>query len=199
MPLQNSEIHIFFDDGDVLNNNKIRGKQWHKLIGKYLTPKFGGDPKEWGRANEKVIEDFVNKGVPTLIYEHKEMDHQQFMQWFREKWINDMFDYVGIERPARSDYDRIYYETAKFVDLRVRSAFPGVKKMLKILYKQGFNLYTSSGTESIEVEYYLKGMSAIQYFKRFYGPDLINVLKVDTAFYEAIFNDLDIIPNQAII
>ena len=199
MPLPHNEIHVFFDDGDVLNNNQIRSRQWHKLIGKYLAPRFGGDPKEWGRANQKIIEDFVNKGVPTLMYEHKEKDHHQFMEWFREKWINDMFDYMEIDRPTKSDYDRIYYETAEFVDLRVRSAFPGVKKTIKILHEKGFNLYTCSGTESIELIYYLKGMGIKQYFKTFYGPDLINTLKVDAAFYKAVFNDLDVIPPQAII
>jgi phosphoglycolate phosphatase-like HAD superfamily hydrolase len=199
MSLQNSEIHIFFDDGDVLNDNKIRGRQWHKLIGKYLAPRFGGVPKEWGRANEKVVEEFLNKGVPTLIYQHKEKNHQQFMEWFRKKWINDMFDYMGIDHPAKSDYNRIYYESAEFVDPRVRSAFPGVKKTIKILYKKDFKLHTCSGTESIELKYYLEGMDIKQYFTKFYGPDLINILKVDTAFYDAIFNDLDINPNQAII
>ncbi|TFG17200.1 MAG: hypothetical protein EU531_03980 [Promethearchaeota archaeon] len=198
MPLQNKDIHIFFDDGDVLNNNKIRGRQWQKLIGEFMTPLFGGNSKDWGAANAKIIEDFTSEGIPALIFEHKEKTHSQFIKWFREKWINDMFDYVGIERPNIGDYKRIYYETAKYVDLRVRSAFPGVIETVKTLYHNGFNLYTASGTESIELNYYLEGMGIRQYFKKLYGPDLINLLKVDNMFYEAILNDLEILPNQAI-
>jgi len=198
MAFANKDIYVFFDDGDVLNNNKIRGKQWQKLIGEFLAPLFGGNPEEWGLANAKIIKDFINKGIPTLMYEHKEKNHGQFMEWFREKWINDMFDYVGIDRPDHGDYKQIYYETAKFVDLRVRSAFPGVIGTIKTLYNDGFHLYTASGTESIELNYYLEGMGIRPYFKKLYGPDLINVLKVDNNFYEAILKDLEIHPNQAI-
>ena len=45
MKLDNSEIYIFFDDGNVLNDNQIRRKQWQKLVGEYLAPRFGGEPK----------------------------------------------------------------------------------------------------------------------------------------------------------
>lgn len=198
MPVRNAEFHIFLDDGDVLNDNKIRGKQWGELIGDFMVPRFGGTKKLWGAANTKVIEDFINKGIPTLIFEHKDKTHRQFIQWFREKWINDMFDYVGIDRPNRADYMKIYYETAEYVDHRVRSAFPGVIKTIKTLNDNGFNLYTSSGTESIELNYYLEGMGIRNCFKKLYGPDLVNILKVDEKFYNAIMNDLNIQPNQAI-
>jgi len=198
MTFQNKDIHIFFDDGNVLNNNKIRGKQWQKLIGEFMIPLFGGNSEDWGAANAKIIKHFTNKGIPALIYEHKEKNYSQFIKWFREKWINDMFDYVGIDRPDHADYQRIYYEAAEYVDLRVRSAFPGVIDSVKTLYNDGFNLYTASGTESIELNYYLEGMGIRQYFKKLYGPDLINLLKVDNFFYEAILKDLQIQPNQAI-
>ncbi len=38
-----------------------------------------------------------------------------------------------------------------------------------------------------------------KFFKKLYGPDLINVLKVDESFYRAIFEDLGIPPKKAII
>jgi phosphoglycolate phosphatase-like HAD superfamily hydrolase len=198
MLFENKDIYIFFDDGDVLNNNKIRGKQWQKLVGEFMAPKFGGNPEDWGAANSKIIEDFINKGIPTLMYEHKEKTHNQFIEWFRERWINDMFDYVGITRPDRANYEKVYYDTAEYVDLRVQSAFPGVIESIKILYDNGFNLYTASGTESIELNFYLKGMGIRQYFRKLYGPDLINILKVDDMFYKAIVKDLEIEPYQAI-
>lgn len=199
MPLKKSTIYLFFDDGNVLNDNEIRAKRWQKLIGQYFSPLFGGNPDDWGAANTKIIKSFINKEVPTLIYENKEKTYQEFIEWFIEKWINDMFDYVGIQRPEKSQYKRIYYEAAKFVDLRVKATFPGVIKTIKILSKEGYNLYTASGTESIELKYYLKGVRIKKYFKNFYGPDLINILKVDAVFYKALFNDLNIQPNQAII
>jgi len=44
-------IAVFFDDGGVLNDNRIRGKQWKTLVGEYYHTRFGGDPEIWGEAN----------------------------------------------------------------------------------------------------------------------------------------------------
>ena len=199
MPIKNSELFIFFDDGDVLNDNKIRGRQWHQLVGEFFSPKFGGEPEKWGAANDKIIENFRGKEVPKLIYEYRDKSYSFFIDLFIEKWINEMFDFVGIKRPEKKLYKEIYYGASKFVDLRVKATFPGVIKSIKNLYNKGFNLCTASGTESIELKYYLEGMGVKQYFKRFYGPDLINILKVNDDFYRAIFKDIDITPEKAII
>ena len=82
MPLKNTDWHIFFDDGDVLNDNKIRGTQWGELIGENMVPRFGGTRELWGIANTKMIENFISKGIPTLMYEHREKTHHQFIEWF---------------------------------------------------------------------------------------------------------------------
>ncbi len=199
MRIKDSEFYIFFDDGNVLNDNKIRGRQWQQLVGEFFSPKFGGVPKVWGAANAKIIKDFTGGDVPKLIYENRNKSHNVFIDWFIEKWINEMFDFVGVKRPEKKLYKDIYYNAAQFVDLRVKAAFPGVIESIKHLYDQGHNLCTASGTESIELKFYLEGMGIKQCFKKFYGPDLINILKVDNAFYKAVFKDLGITPKQAII
>ena len=48
-------ITIFFDDGGVLNDNKIRGQQWKKYVGEYYSIRFGGESEIWGEANYKLI------------------------------------------------------------------------------------------------------------------------------------------------
>ncbi len=199
MSIKNSEFFIFFDDGNVLNDNHIRGRQWHQLVGEFFYPRFGGNPKKWGIANDRIVENFRGKEVPKLIYENRDKSYNSFIELFIEKWINGLFDFVGIKRPEKKFYKEIYYNASKFVDLKVKAAFPGVIKSIKNLYKEGFNLCTASGTESIELEYYLEGMGIKQYFKRLYGPDLINILKVNDAFYRAIFKDIGIAPEKAII
>jgi len=193
-----SDFFIFFDDGGVLNDNNVRGQQWQELVGKYFTPKFGGNPESWGAANAQIIADFTGKEVPKLIFENKEKSYLEFRDWFIVKWVNDMFDYVGIKRPKRDLYKDIYYGAAQYVDIRTKAAFPGVIETIKMLYNKRYTLCTASGTESIELKYYLEGMGIKQYFKQFYGPDLVNILKIDGTFYRAIFNDLDITPRQSI-
>ena len=199
MPIKKSEIFIFFDDGDTLNDNRIRGRQWQKLVGKYFSSKFGSEPELWGAANVEVTKDFGGEGVPKLLYENKEKSHGLFIDWFIEKWISEMFDYVGIKRPEKKKYKEIYYNAAEFVDIKVKAAFPGIIENIKNLYHKGYTLCTASGSESIELGFYLEGMGVKKLFKKLYGPDLINILKVDDYFYRAIFEDLGIPPQNAII
>ena len=46
---------------------------------------------------------------------------------------------------------------------------------------------------------YLEGMGIIQYFKEFYGPDLINTWKYGTEYYEAIFKHSRVDATKAIV
>ncbi len=198
MPINNSGIYIFFDDGNTLNDNRIRGRQWQQLIGEYFSPRFGGIPKLWGTANLELTKDFGGDGVPKLLYDNRNKTFKMFIEWFIEKWINEMFDFVGIKRPDKELYNKIYYGASEYVATRVKAAFPGVSETIKDLYYKGYNLYLASGTESIELGYYYKAMGIKKYFKKLYGPDLINILKVNEAYYNGIFKDLDILPKQAI-
>ena len=198
MPINNSEIYIFFDDGNTLNDNRVRGKQWQQLIGEYFSPRFGGKPKVWGTANLELTKDFGGEGVPKLLYDNRNKSFKMFIEWFIEKWINEMFDFVGIKRPQKYLYKKIYYGASEYVASRVSAAFPGVSESIKVLYNKGYNLYLASGSESIELGFYYEAMGIKQFFKKLYGPDLINVLKVDGTYYKGIFNDLDISPKQSI-
>ncbi len=198
MPINNSEIYIFFDDGNTLNDNIIRGRQWQQLIGEYFSPIFGGEPKLWGTANLELTKDFGGDGVPKLLYENRNKTFKMFIEWFIEKWINEMFDFVRIKRPEKKLYKKIYYDASEYVASQVKAAFPGVSEAIEDLYHKGYNLYLASGTESIELSFYYEAMGIKKFFKKLYGPDLINVLKVDDCFYKAIFKDLRINPNQGI-
>ncbi|MEJ2252266.1 MAG: HAD hydrolase-like protein [Candidatus Lokiarchaeota archaeon] len=182
-----------------MNDNRIRGKQWKKLVAEYLFLGFGGDLSLWEEANAKFIKGFIGKGVPNLIWENRDKSYHDFMEWYIQKWINDMFDYAGIERPEKNTYKKIYYEVVKYVDLRVNAAFPSVIESIENLFKDGYTICTSSGLESIELKYYLQGMKIKKFFKAFYGPDLLNISKIDDTFFRAIFRDLDINPEYSIV
>ena len=43
--------HIFLDDGDVMNDNAVRGPQWRELIGEFFVPRLGGTSEAWAAAN----------------------------------------------------------------------------------------------------------------------------------------------------
>ena len=45
---------IFLDDGGVMNDNTLRGPQWQRLVGEYLSPRLGGSLQAWAEANKHV-------------------------------------------------------------------------------------------------------------------------------------------------
>lgn len=123
MKNDNSEICIFLDDGGVMNNDQIRGKQWQKLIGKYFSPKFGGKPDMWGIANKRFITEYMNN-YREEISKNIELPYSEIYESYIEEWINSMFDSVGIDRPKREKYREIYYNTIHFIVPKLSSDFP---------------------------------------------------------------------------
>jgi hypothetical protein len=45
---------IFLDDGGVMNDNRLRGPQWQRLLGEFLPPRLGGEAVAWAEANRVV-------------------------------------------------------------------------------------------------------------------------------------------------
>ena len=58
--LNTSDFYIFFDDGGVLNDNRIRGEQWKNYCGEFFYSQFGEDPESWAKANHKVITKYLD-------------------------------------------------------------------------------------------------------------------------------------------
>ena len=46
---------IFLDDGGVMNDNRLRGTQWQRMVAEFFVPKLGGTLEAWTAANYQVI------------------------------------------------------------------------------------------------------------------------------------------------
>jgi len=114
-------------------------------------------------------------------------------------WVKRMFEEAGRSVPPKAEHERIFDTTIEYVWPKVRSAIPGIIESIKILYSRGFILYTSTGLVSREIKMVLKGMGIKQFFNGFYGPDLVNIRKTSSNFFEAIFNDIKIESKKAIV
>jgi FMN phosphatase YigB (HAD superfamily) len=193
----NSDIFIFFDDGGVLNDNEIRGKQWQKYCGEFFSSRFGGDPKIWGEINYQVISRYID----IFWKDWKEVyhDYLNFYANYKINWVNAMFELAGRNVPSNLDIEQLFDDVVGYVIPKVRSAIPGIIKSIKILYKRGYSLYTASGEVSKELKMYLDGMGIKHLFKEFYGPDLINTWKYGAEFYENILKELNLDSQHAII
>ncbi|MFX1378557.1 MAG: HAD hydrolase-like protein [Promethearchaeota archaeon] len=187
---------IFFDDGGVLNDNAIRAPQWKKFCGEFFHSRFGGDPKVWGEANQKVMKSLEIHGMdPKEIYD----DYLTFYKNFKSEWVIKMFEEAGRSVPPKAEHERIFDTTVEYVWPKVHSAIPGIIESIKMLYSKGFTLYTSTGLPSREIKMVLEGMGIKHFFSGFYGPDLINTWKSSSNFFEAISKDIKLESKKTIV
>ncbi|MHA1936354.1 MAG: HAD family hydrolase [Candidatus Thorarchaeota archaeon] len=194
---------LFFDDGGVLNDNNVRSPQWRAFCGEFLSSQFGGDPKEWGDANQKIMESSMDLNQhpwenPSYLKE-KYGDYHTFLAMFKSKWVTGMFTETGRPVPPQKEQIEIFDATTDYVWPRVRSAIPGIVESVKQLHSQGYVLYTSTGLVSEEIKLVLEGMGIKDLFSGFYGPDLINTWKQSTDFFQIIFDEVKIDPSNAIV
>ena len=192
-----SEIYIFFDDGGVLNDNEIRGKQWKKHCGEYLSSRFGGDPEIWAEVNYQVISQYID--IFWKDWKDKFPHYLNFYANYKINWVNAMFELAGRVVPSNLNQEQLFDDVIDYVIPKIRSAIPGVIKSIKLLYKKGYSLYTASGAVSKELKMYLDGMGIKDLFNEFYGPDLINTWKHGAEFYDNIFKELNLNPENTII
>ncbi len=190
---------LFFDDGGVLNDNAIRGPQWRAFFGEFFHSKFGGDPEMWAEANLKVMTSLSdpNDAIWDVLNENIN-DYLTFNTTFKSEWVKRIFEAAGRSVPPKNDHERISDDTGEYVWPKVHSAIPGIIESIKILDSRGFTLYTSTALHSTEIKMVLEAMGVKQFFKGFYGPDLINTPKHRPEFFKEILNDVSVNPRRAI-
>ncbi len=193
-----AEFTLFFDDGGVMNDNQIRGIHFQKMIGDFFVPIYGGERHQWAEANFSFVQEIVREYI-EIIEEERIIDYQTYHNDFITRWIEDMFEYVGVKLPNKNEYKRIYMEAMESITPNVRASFPGVIDSIKKLKKLGFRLYTASGEASWELKGYLRGMGVKDCFEEFYGPDLINTHKINETFYQKIFDRAYVESKKAIV
>ncbi|MFX1252184.1 MAG: HAD family hydrolase [Promethearchaeota archaeon] len=192
------EISIFIDDGGVISNNTIRGKQWQDLIIEYLIPRYGGEPKAWREANIQVMNKIL-KNTERMMREKPNLEYKQYQTFEDETWITYMFDYVGLELPPKQDYYKISRDVEAWVTPQIKADIPGIIPAIKKLKSEGYVLHTASGESSFLLKGYLTGMGILNLFNNLYGPDLVGIMKGGPKFYRRIFEHAQIQPSQAIV
>lgn len=133
------------------------------------------------------------------IRKDRPADFNEFWGSVMVKWVDHMFKYAKIT-PPDIDYIELYKKISHFVIPQVRSANEGVQETLNILWECGYNVYTASGEVSWELKDYIWGMGCEGFFHNlYYGPDLINEGKLSPLFFKKIFQDVGILPSQAVL
>lgn len=191
----NSEFHIFFDDGGVLNDNSKRSENWKRLIAEFCIPKYGGTEKLWFEANQIALENEI--GIfNSMLSENPHISPEAVYGVIDPAWIDVMFTHVGVELPE--DFERFNQEIREYVVHKAHAPYSGIIDAVNTLADNFTNIHTASNEDSDLLDRYLKGMQIRHHFGKLFGPDIIGHFKTDHHYYELILNHLSIKPDKAI-
>jgi len=192
-------MNIFVDDGGVMSDPRDRPAQWQALVSEFFSARLGGEAAAWAEANRLEIQGLFAR-FPAVMGRPTEDDWQTQWQAYQVDWVRLMARRAGI---AVSDSDAaclaLADEASIYITRRVRVAYPGAADALRSLHATGHRLFTASGTVSYSLDGTLRGMGVRHLFQRIYGPDLINVGKGHSRFYEAVFAHAGVDPTSAAV
>lgn len=189
---------ILLDDGGVMNDNRLRGPQWQRLVGEFFTPRLGATSAAWAEAN-RVFSTQMFEPANWQARVQAASTYPDFERTYWLDWLGGMCQLVGITRPPEEECLELARQSETYITRRVKSAFPGVIEAIRHLHSQGYTLHTASGESSLHLRGYLEGMGVLACFGRLYGSDLLDTLKERPEYYERLFTDSGIAPADALI
>ncbi|MGA7672464.1 MAG: HAD family hydrolase [Nitrolancea sp.] len=188
--------YLFLDDGDVLNDNRVRAGEWRRLIGEFMPPRMGGTAEQWESANRVVFPQVW----PSLLARLSDFaSHHAFQRTYAMDWMTAMCDAVGVTRLPDDRAVELHTELSVYVNARANSAIAGAADAVHALHRAGYTLYTASGTTSWELRAILEHMGIADLFSGIYGPDLVDHVKHGSIFYRKMFEDAGVAPSQALV
>jgi phosphoglycolate phosphatase-like HAD superfamily hydrolase len=188
--------YLFLDDGDVLNDNRLRATEWVRLIGEFMPPRMGGTAEKWASANRAVFPQVwgnLLKRLPDIA------SHQEFQFRYATDWMHAMCAEVGVTPLPDDRAAELHKELSLYVGARAVAAIAGAVDAVRAFHRAGYTLYTASGTPSWELKAIMTRMGIAEMFAGFYGPDLIDRVKYGADFYRKLFDDAGVAPSRALV
>jgi HAD superfamily hydrolase (TIGR01509 family) len=192
------DLTIFLDDGGVMNDNRLRGAQWQRRVAEFFAPRFGGQPGAWAEANRVVAHSLFANGAWEVRLATV-LDYESFERRYYLDWLQGMFSIMRIDMPPDEEAIRLAKEAGVWITSGVKADFPGAADTIRLLRERGYTLNTSSATVSAELAGYLDAMGVRECFTHLYGPDLVSAMKSSPRYYERIFEDAGVRPQDALV
>lgn len=177
-----------------MNDNRVRGPQWQRLLGEFLPSRLGGNAEQWAEANRVVIDPLLD-----ILTRDPLAPYDAVYREYRLAWVRAMCEHLGIPAPDDKAALALERDASDYVTQRVRSALPGAVEAIRAFGAAGFVLHTASGEASFELDGYLRGMGVREHFGHLFGPDVVNVWKGSAEYYRRMFVHASIDPTDVLI
>lgn len=190
---------ILLDDGGVMNDTRLRGRQYQQLAGDFFAPRLGGESSAWAEANRICIASIFEPEAWRRRVQIATHDYTSFERTYWRDWVSGMCRLVGVAAPPEAECIELACQGEASITSHVQSTFPGAIEAIRELHSQGYILHTASGAHSLSLHGYLQAMGVRECFGQLYGSDLLQTLKVTPTYYERLFADAQIAPGEALV
>src|SRR5579871_1925599 len=115
---------VLLDDGGVMNDNRLRGPQWQRLVAEFFAPRLGGASEAWAKANRAVIKAMLEPSAWQKRLQSAQNFHY-FDRTYQLDWLKDMCTLVGVVAPDDDACYELARQATALIIPQIRSAFPG--------------------------------------------------------------------------
>jgi len=144
-----------------MNDNRLRGPQWQRLLGEFLPPILGATPQGWAEANRAVAEALWQPEGLEHRFGHTDLSFAEYERYYATEWTRGSCRYLGLPEPDEDFCLELVRRVSAYVTPRVRSAFPGAVEAIRKLKDQGYTLHTASGETSYDLCGHHQGEPAV--------------------------------------
>ena len=186
---------LLLDHHGVISDGERMPEEWRRLLGEFLSPRFGHTPREWADANRVALE----RSIARQHAAREQVLAEEFRRADLAEWMRDMLRGVGLPELPPGETEELAFAAIDYVVPRVRATMPGAAETLRSLHARGFTLYTASGDHSRSLHGYLTGAGVRPLFRETYGADLLGTLKTGPHYYRALLDHAGIDAADAIV
>src|SRR5947209_11294297 len=97
-----SPLALFLDHDGVMNDNRVRALQWHRLVGEFFAPILGGSEAAWAEANRTIVEEIFEPGA-WEARRRAAPNYAAFDRAYFLDWLTGMCRLVGVPAPPEDE------------------------------------------------------------------------------------------------
>ncbi|HZO89979.1 MAG TPA: HAD family hydrolase [Chthonomonadaceae bacterium] len=188
--------YVFIDFDNTLSDQFEFNLQYVREVGALLAPKYGGDAETWAQAATEMLEaleqDYLARfaGNPLGGY-------CAWLETVHTRAAEMLFARMGLPVPPNAK--ELARETQFNALIGCNAAFSGAHEALMTLFEEGYRTQMASGQESEWLLAALMGAGVESFTESKFGPDLVDCAKEGPEFYERIFAEVGVQPEETVV
>lgn len=187
---------VLLDFDDTLSEYSHFIRLYTESMANLLLQTFGGSLENWTRCTIKMViaieADYVARFIGNPLNGYK--------RWRRHAnnlAADLLFDDAGVTAPP--DVVRIVRALHNSAVAKSAAIFPGMAETVTALHQSGIPLCIASGNDSKHIRSAISPLEFGRFFKRLYGPDLVDCAKEGPEFYARIAQDQGQSPQEFLV